>query len=181
MSRSVTRQDNTDRHHHREKRSNSPQKRERPRRPKDCSIEDDFWIPAAAGAAGAAGAAVQWQSQQHLKSRPKRLASAVEKENQDNIDRENRILLRKILEQHHGIRRHSDIPASRRLTRSNSATRPSTLAPPSSVGPRTSNQINKQRLKHKTDYENLLLLQKIQSAKPSKEIVKSLANLRVTN
>ena len=162
MSRSVTRQDNTDRHHHREKRSNSPQKRERPRRPKDCSIEDDFWIPAAAGAAGAAGAAVQWQSQQHLKSRPKRLASAVEKENQDNIDRENRsasivmstwscrefdalsfcrILLRKILEQHHGIRRHSDIPASRRLTRSNSATRPSTLAPPSSVGPRTSNQV----------------------------------------
>ena len=52
-----------------------------------------------------------------------------------------RILLRKILEQHHGIRRHSDIPASRRLPRSNSATRPSTLAPPSSFGTRTSNQV----------------------------------------
>ena len=56
-----------------------------------------------------------------------------------------------------------------------------TLAPPSSVGSRTSNQINKQRAKHKTDYENLLLLQKIQSVKPSREIVHSLANLRVTN
>ena len=35
----------------------------------------------------------------------------VERENQERIDRENRILLRKILEQHHGIRRSTSIPA----------------------------------------------------------------------
>lgn len=42
---------------------------------------------------------------------------------------------------------------------------------------RTSNQINKQRLKHKTDYENLLLLQKIQNVRPSREIVDSFRSL----
>ena len=83
MSRGVTRQDDTDRHHPTEQRSKSPQKRERPRRPKD---EEDFWIPAAGGA----GAAVQGQSPQELKSQSKRLASAVEKERQNKIDRENR-------------------------------------------------------------------------------------------
>ena len=81
MSRSVTRQDETDRHHPTEQLSKSPQKRERPRRPKD---EEDFWIPAAAGAA------VQGQSAQELKNQSKRLASAVEKERQNKIDRENR-------------------------------------------------------------------------------------------
>ena len=35
----------------------------------------------------------------------------VERENQERIDRENRILLRKILEQHHGLRRSTSIPA----------------------------------------------------------------------
>lgn len=159
MSRSVTRQDSTHRHSHRKQRSESPQKRERPSRPKDGSTNEDLWTPAAAGAS----ATIPGQSPQQLRSGPRRLASAVEKERQDKIDRENRsasiimsclcdetefgefsfyrILLRKILEQHHGIRRHSDIPASGRLTRSNSATRPSTLAPPSTVGPRTSNQV----------------------------------------
>lgn len=38
--------------------------------------------------------------------------SALDRERQEKIDRENRILLRKILEQHHGIRRHSSIPPS---------------------------------------------------------------------
>ena len=36
----------------------------------------------------------------------------------------------------------------------------------------TSNQINQQRRKNQTDYENLLLLQKIQNAKPSKNVAK---------
>ena len=36
----------------------------------------------------------------------------------------------------------------------------------------TSNQINQQRRKNQTDYENLLLLQKIQNAKPSKTVAK---------
>ena len=37
----------------------------------------------------------------------------------------------------------------------------------------TSNQINQARRKNQTDYENLLLLQKIQNAKPSNTIYKS--------
>ena len=164
MSRSMSRQDALDRLHQREQRANLTQKMERPRRPNDCSRDEELWIPEAAGAGKAPEA--EAHPPQQRKSRPRRLTSAVDKEMQDKIDRENRlegisprllfspalrrelrlmpfhfrILLRKILEQHHGIRRHSDIPASRRLPRSNSATRPSTLAPPS-TGPRTSNQV----------------------------------------
>ena len=40
----------------------------------------------------------------------RRRPTAVEREAQEKIDRENRILLKKILEQHHGIRRSSSIP-----------------------------------------------------------------------
>ena len=40
-------------------------------------------------------------------------------------------------------------------------------------GKKTSNQINQKRRKTKTDYENLLLLQKIQNAKPSSWVKKS--------
>ena len=82
MSRSVKRQEKADRHHHREQQSNSPQKSERPRRPKNGSNEEDLWV--------SGDAAVQGQSPQQNNSRPRRLASAVEKERQDNIDRENR-------------------------------------------------------------------------------------------
>ena len=42
--------------------------------------------------------------------RQRRRQTSVERENQERIDRENRILLRKILEQHHGVRRSSAIP-----------------------------------------------------------------------
>ena len=45
----------------------------------------------------------------------KRRPTAVEREAQEKIDRENRILLKKILEQHHGIRRSSSIPPASAL------------------------------------------------------------------
>ena len=45
----------------------------------------------------------------------------------------------------------------------------------------TSNQINQQKRKHQTDYENLLLLQKIQNAKPSSTIAKSFSVRRQWN
>ena len=38
---------------------------------------------------------------------------------------------------------------------------------------KTSNQINNSRQKQKTDYENLLLLQKIQNVKPSNSVRKA--------
>jgi hypothetical protein len=40
----------------------------------------------------------------------RRRGTAVEREMQERIDRENRILLKKILEQHHGVRRSLSIP-----------------------------------------------------------------------
>ncbi|XP_040568093.1 uncharacterized protein [Lepeophtheirus salmonis] len=108
----------------------------------------------------------------HLKksSTPKkRICTPQERENQQRIDRENRILLRKILEQHHGAKRRSS------------------SVPPSSLNPgcihtfepripqviMTSNQINAEKRRQKRDYENLLLLQKIQNAKPSTSIADS--------
>lgn len=45
-------------------------------------------------------------------------------------------------------------------------------------GGRTSNQINAEKQKHKRDYENLLLLQKIQNVKPSREVAGSLRRPR---
>jgi hypothetical protein len=98
---------------------------------------------------------------------------------QQRIDRENRILLRKILEQHHGVRRTSTIPPPprhpirRKLLESREETLQKFRNKP------TSNQLNQQRWKHKTDYENLLLLQKIQNAKPSKDIEQSFQNLKL--
>ena len=43
---------------------------------------------------------------------------------------------------------------------------------------RTSNQINQKRRKQKTDYENLILLQKIQNVKPSRSVMTSFAYWR---
>ena len=43
----------------------------------------------------------------------------------------------------------------------------------------TSNQINQQKMKHKTDYENLLLLQKIQTARPSRAIEQSFDRMKL--
>ena len=43
------------------------------------------------------------------------------------------------------------------------------------LSPATSNQINQKRRKQKTDYENLILLQKIQNVKPSKPVMTSFA------
>lgn len=43
----------------------------------------------------------------------------------------------------------------------------------------TSNQINQQKQKHKRDYENLLLLQKIQNVKPSRNIEASFGRMRL--
>ena len=111
--------------------------------------------------------------------RRKRRQTSVERDIQQRIDRENRILLRKILEQHHGVRRTSTIPppprhptrkkflANREETLQRYRTKP------------TSNQLNQQRWKHKTDYENLLLLQKIQNAKPSRDIEQSFQRMKL--
>ena len=98
---------------------------------------------------------------------------------QQRIDRENRILLRKILEQHHGVRRNSTIPSPPRQPPKKrfSASRDETLQRYRSKP--TSNQVNQQRWKHKTDYENLLLLQKIQNAKPSKDIEQSFQKMKL--
>ena len=110
----------------------------------------------------------------------KRRPNQVEREAQERIDRENRILLKKILEQHHGIRRSTSIPPPlsssmthhpRRQTRGNSEVRTIIHQPMNKKA--TSNQINQSRRKNKQDYENLLLLQKIQNAKPSRTIFKS--------
>lgn len=109
----------------------------------------------------------------------KRRQTSVEREIQQRIDRENRILLRKILEQHHGVRRTSAIPPPpRHPTRKKfTVSRDETLQKHKSKP--TSNQLNHQRWKHKTDYENLLLLQKIQNAKPSKDIEQSFQKMKL--
>ena len=158
----------------------------------------------------------------------------MDKERQEKIDRENRILLRKILEQHHGIRRHSSIPPSSgihtklekyynvvcglitffipdkgyypsgsqqrsfRRPRSQSqhmhgghtsssaaaaAVATSNLDLASNCGSvttATSNQINQQKQKHKRDYENLLLLQKIQNVRPSRDIEASFGRMKLS-
>ena len=119
----------------------------------------------------------RWHHQGHqprIVMQQPRALSAVERERQEAIDRENRILLRKILEQHHGIRRTSSIPPSRKGNRPMAVegTREGAAPIPRGRKP-TSRQINQQRVKHKTDYENLLLLQKIQNVRPSKSIVAS--------
>ena len=85
----MSRQDALDRLHQREQRANLTQKMERPRRPNDCSRDEELWIPEAAGAGKAPEA--EAHSPQQRKSRPRRLTSAVDKERQDKIDRENRL------------------------------------------------------------------------------------------
>ena len=114
----------------------------------------------------------------------RRRPNQVEREAQERIDRENRILLKKILEQHHGIRRTTSIPPPlsssmthhpRRQHRGDSEVRTIINHP---VKKTTSNQINQARRKNKQDYENLLLLQKIQNAKPSNTIYKSFSSQR---
>ena len=92
-----------------------------------------------------------------------------ERERRDRIERDNQILLRKILDCHHGVDRDrtSNIPTPdghRRKTEGSRRT-PRRLA--------TSNQINTKRIKQRTDYENLLLLQKIQNVKPSSSVRKA--------
>ena len=92
-----------------------------------------------------------------------------ERERRDRIERDNQILLRKILDCHHGVDRDrtSNIPTPdghRRKTEESRRT-PRRLA--------TSNQINTKRIKQRTDYENLLLLQKIQNVKPSSSVRKA--------
>ena len=91
------------------------------------------------------------------------------RERRDRIERDNQILLRKILDCHHGVDRDrtSNIPTPdghRRKTEESRRT-PRRLA--------TSNQINTKRIKQRTDYENLLLLQKIQNVKPSSSVRKA--------
>jgi len=104
-------------------------------------------------------------------SKKRRPPTQVERENQERIDRENRILLRKILEQHHGIRRSTSIPAPAPTNRVRHKAE-ADFWPEKSRKKATSNQINQQRRKNQTDYENLLLLQKIQNAKPSTTVAK---------
>ena len=125
----------------------------------------------------------RWRSVSRLNGRP-------EKERLARIERENQILLQKILDCHLGYdrRRTSHIPRaarSRQIRNGTLYTWPltshflevslyltsciSTDLPASSKAP-SSNQINAKQIKQKTDYENLLLLKKILSAKPSKYV-----------
>ena len=106
-------------------------------------------------------------------SLPRRMTTA-DKERQERIDRENRILLRKILEQHHGIRRQSSIPPPAQTSARNS-----TLMVRSRKNHQSSRKINQERIKHKTDYENLILLQKIQNVRPSRDIEHSFNRLSI--
>ena len=112
----------------------------------------------------------------------RRVLTGHERERQEQIDRENRILLRKILEQHHGIRRNgvASGPGSGPQRRFDySATLRGRSPERKRVGGgKTSNQINAEKLKHKRDYENLLLLQKIQNVKPSKQVAGSVRRQR---
>ena len=103
-----------------------------------------------------------------------RFVGSHERERRDKIERENQILLRKILDCHHGVDRErtSGIPSPS----TGEASRVSTARERENKTPkhlRTSNQINTKRVKQKTDYENLLLLQKIQNVKPSSSVRKA--------
>ena len=122
----------------------------------------------------------RWRSVSRLNGRP-------EKERLARIERENQILLQKILDCHLGYdrRRTSHIPRAPRTQEIRNGNRVyqslyissylisflSPDVPTSSKAPApTSNQINAKQIKQKTDYENLLLLKKILSAKPSKYV-----------
>ena len=104
-----------------------------------------------------------------------RFVGSHERQKRDRIERENQILLRKILDCHHGVDRErtSGIPSTGeapRLAMARERERENNRTP---AHLRTSNQINTKRVKQKTDYENLLLLQKIQNVKPSSSVRKA--------
>ena len=98
-----------------------------------------------------------------------RFVGSHERQKRDQIERENQILLRKILDCHHGLDRErtSGIPSTGEAPAKERESRKT----PRHL--RTSNQINTKRVKQKTDYENLLLLQKIQNVKPSSSVRKA--------
>ena len=104
-----------------------------------------------------------------------RFVGSHERQRRDRIERENQILLRKILDCHHGVDRErtSGIPSpsNGEAPRVNTARERENSKTPRHL--RTSNQINTKRVKQKTDYENLLLLQKIQNVKPSSSVRKA--------
>lgn len=150
-----------------------------------------------------------------------RFVSKQEKERREKIERENEILLRKILDCHHGVDRSEERQicvycmlhvspqrenqrnswfcwqAQRHNESSSTAAKCSPVwrwpengyvwccaveiiikhvlySDSGKLSPikqkRTSRQINTKRQKQKTDYENLLLLQKIQNVKPSNSV-----------
>lgn len=121
----------------------------------------------------------RWRSVSRLNGRP-------EKERLARIERENQILLQKILDCHLGYdrRRTSHIPRASRTQQIRNGTAklsshfisnllslfPTDDATANKAPAPSSNQINAKQIKQKTDYENLLLLKKILSAKPSKYV-----------
>ena len=118
----------------------------------------------------------RWRSVSRLNGRP-------EKERLARIERENQILLQKILDCHLGYdrRRTSHIPRVPRAQEMRNGRVTSFIShftsfylsdvsTSSKVPAPSSNQINAKQTKQKTDYENLLLLKKILSAKPSKYV-----------
>ena len=114
----------------------------------------------------------------------------MEREKRERIERENQILLQKILDCHIGQdrARTSGIPSARRSGRSASLQRggdclsllylydqfylPPAEYPgsPDRKPGRSSYTINARQAQLKTDYENLILLKRILSAKPSKAV-----------
>ena len=123
------------------------------------------WVSGGGGGGGGGGGRLSSLS---------RFVGSHERQKRDQIERENQILLRKILDCHHGVDRGrtSGIPSSGETSRLNTAReRESRKTPTKHL--RTSNQINTKRVKQKTDYENLLLLQKIQNVKPSSSVRKA--------
>ena len=71
----------------------------------------------------------------------RRHLSATEREEQERIDRENRILLRKILEQHHGLRRSSSIPPPQAASRKNDLKKQRQIDLNWKISKQTSNQV----------------------------------------
>ena len=121
------------------------------------------------GAGGAGGGGGGGGRQSSLS----RFVGSHERQKRDRIERENQILLRKILDCHHGLDRErtSGIPSTGETSRLNTAREREINKTQKHF--KTSNQINTKRVKQKTDYENLLLLQKIQNVKPSSSVRKA--------
>ena len=102
-----------------------------------------------------------------------RSESRPEKERMAKIERENHILLQKILDCHLGLDRKRTSHIPRHVTRGSISGNVSRRSTSGSPVKRTSNQINGSESKRKTDFENLLLLKKILGAKPSKYVRES--------